>query len=164
MGSYEKKEKLNEFFVSCFYSILNAEERALESLSNGKLSLKEIHVIEAVYKAKAAGNNNFSTIAKLLNITPGTLTASFTKLEEKGYLVRVQHTSNKRVYYIEPTPLAEMINEKHTVFHERMIDDIVHVLPDIKIDELIDTLGVLTRYFNRIKSDFTRPATAENAQ
>ena len=142
-----QKEKLNEFFVSCFYSILDAEEKALASISDGKLSLKEIHVIEAVYKAKAVGKNTFSYIASILNIVLGTLTTSYTRLEEKGFLTKRQDKKDKRVFYIEPTQLGEFVNEKHKEWHQRMVEGIMKTVPPKDLDNLISALDVLTKFF-----------------
>ena len=142
-----QREKLNEFFVSCFYSILDAEQKALDSITNGKLSLKEIHVIEAVFKAKARGQNTFSYIASVLNIVLGTLTTSFTRLEKKGYLTKRQDKNDKRVFYIEPTPLADFVNDSHTEFHERMVDGIIKTISEKDLDDLIHALDVLDKFF-----------------
>jgi len=143
----KQKEKLNEFFVSCFYSILDAEQKALASISDGKLSLKEIHVIEAVYKAKAVGKNTFSYIASILNIVLGTLTTSYTRLEEKGFLTKRQDKKDKRVFYIEPTQLGEFVNTKHNEWHQRMVDGIMKTVPAKDLDNLISALDVLTKFF-----------------
>ncbi len=143
------KAKLNAFFVNCFYTILSAEERALESISNGKLSLKEIHVIEAVFKAKDEGENgnNFSAVAKILGVTLGTLTVSFSRLEKKGYLYKRRDENDKRVYYIEPTRLAALINDEHTAFHQKMIGDVIENLSPDEIEHLTAALKTLDRFF-----------------
>ena len=147
----DSKEKINEFFVNCFYSILGAEERAMEAISNGKLSLKEIHLIDAVFKCKASGENNFSNIAKLLGITLGTLTTSFSRLEEKGYLIKEQHKNDKRVYYIEPTRLAELINDEHAAFHQDMVNGIIELLSESELQHLLGALDILEKFFNEIR-------------
>lgn len=147
----DNKEKINDFFVNCFYSILGAEERAMEAITNGKLSLKEIHLIEAVFKAKAAAENNFSGIAKILGVTLGTLTISFSKLEKKGYLVKEQHKADKRVFYVEPTRLAELINAEHSKFHKEMVDGIIELLSKTELEHLVDALEVLDKFFNEVR-------------
>jgi len=144
------EEKLSNFFVSCFYSILDAEELAMESITNGKLTLKEIHLIEAVINAQKTNENNFSTVAKLLNITLGTLTTAYNKLEKKGYLHKVQDENDKRIYYIVPTRLAELINEEHSAFHQKMIAGIVNKLPQKDIENLTDALKALSEFFNEL--------------
>lgn len=160
----DNREKINNFFINCFYSILGAEERAMEAISNDKLSLKEIHLIEAVFKAKATGENNFSTIAKLLRITLGTLTTSFSKLEKKGYLVKEQHKNDKRVYYIEPTRLAELINNEHTAFHQQMVDGIIESLSEPEQGQLTDALKVLEDFFNEIRPKLREKAKNMNSK
>ena len=133
-----KHEVLNEFMVDCFYSILRDEEQALESLSNGKLSLKEIHVIEAVFKTQKTNSNTFSNIANMLRVKLGTLTESFSKLEKKGYLTKEQDKIDKRVYYIVPTRLGEMINTEHTKWHQELIANVVKTIPEDDIPIFID--------------------------
>jgi len=142
-----KSEKLNHFFVSCFYSILDAEQKAIEIMFDGKLSLKEVHVIDAVFRAKLLGKNTFSHIASVLNIVLGTLTTSYTRLEEKGYLTKRQDQNDKRVFYIEPTPLGEYVNEKHNEFHQRMIAGIIETISGKDLDDLIHALDVLDKFF-----------------
>ena len=141
------REELNHFFVSCFNSILRAEERALESLTNGTLSIKEIHFIEAVFEAQKRGENCFSTIADFLGVTYGTLTTSFSRLEKKGYLAKVQDEDDKRIHYIVPTALAELINKEHTAFHERMVDSVAENLSEKQFDELVKSLHILDDFF-----------------
>ena len=142
------KEKLNHFFASCFNYILRAEERALESISNGKLTLKEIHFIEAVFKAMAVGENCLSTLARMLRVTMGTAATSFKKLEQKGYLYKEQDQQDKRIYYIIPTKLAELVNREHTAFHEEVIDDIVKHLNGAELDALTGALEKMAEYFD----------------
>ena len=141
------KEKLNHFFTSCFNYILRAEERSLESISNGKLTLKEIHFIEAVFKSMAVGENCLSTLAQMLRVTTGTLTTSFKKLEAKGYLYKEQDKQDKRIYYIIPTKLAEMVNREHAAFHEKVINNIVKHLNDAELDAVTDAMERMAEFF-----------------
>ena len=145
------KEELNKFFVSCFNSILRAEEKALETITNGTLSIKEIHFIEAVFKARELGENCFSTIASYLGITVGTLTSSFSRLEKKGYLAKVQDKDDKRIFYIVPTRLAELIEKEHAAFHAKMIDNVIDTFSDRGINELVTSLKKLATFFEEYK-------------
>ena len=142
-------QALNDFMVLCFNNILTAEERALEFLSNGKLSIKEIHMIDAVFRAKERGENNFSTIAGMLGVTLGTLTAMFSRLESKGYLVKERDTNDKRVFFIVPTPLATIINEHHAKWHERLVQGVIKHVPERELDNLIGTLENLAGFIKK---------------
>ena len=148
-----EKEQINKFFVDCFYSILSAEERVLEPLCRGNLSIKEIHVIEAVYLSKKSGENNFSSIAKRLGVTLGTLTASFSRLEQKGLLYKVRDDDDKRVFFIELTPFGEEINEAHLKFHGQMVDGIVTRLSQEELGHLVFALDRLGDFFKSLGTD-----------
>ena len=146
------KEELNNFFVSCFNSILRMEENALEPITNGTLTIKEIHFIDAVFRAQAVGENCFSTIAGFLGITIGTLTKSFLRLEKKGYLTKEQDKDDKRIFYIVPTRLAELIRKEHAAFHEKMIDSVVRKVSPDQLNVLLDALKILDPFFSEGKA------------
>jgi len=149
--SKEQKEQLNNFFVSCFNAILRSEENALESLTHGKLTIKEIHFIEAVFKAQAVGENCFSTIAKYLGVTVGTLTSSFLKLQSKGFLYKEQDKEDKRVFYIVPTKLAKMVYDEHEAFHDKMMDVVIKHLTNSELATLTECLKRLDEFFHFYK-------------
>ncbi len=147
--SVKIRRELNTFFVDCFYAILRSEERSLESISNGKLSLKEIHVIEAVNKAVAINENTISGVAKILCVTVGTLTVAVNVLEKKGYVVKTRDQHDKRITYLTLTELGEYINESHEKFHKQMIDDVMHLTNEREQEILISSLKKLKNYFNK---------------
>ena len=142
------KEELNTFFVKVFYTILDAEEKHLDKITKGKVTLKEIHLIEAVFLLRETKTNTFSSIAKKLNITLGTLTTGFSKLEAKGYLTKTRDPRDKRVYYIEPTDLATVVNKDHTEFHNELIAGVTHTLNEKEQEDLLVALKKLTVFFN----------------
>ncbi|MCL2255378.1 MAG: winged helix DNA-binding protein [Firmicutes bacterium] len=154
MAVKSNKEKLQDFFISSFYSILSTEEKALEAFSGGELSLKEIHLIAAVFKTKSANKNNFSTVARVLNITLGTLTTSFSRLQRKGYLKKVPHETDKRIFYIEPTDKAEMIHAEHVIFHEKMMAGIVGSLSEEEMGGLMESLTKLDNFFKQLRAEY----------
>ena len=151
----DKTKQLQDFFVNCFYSILSTEEKALESFSNGELSLKEIHLIAAVFKTRAAKKNNFSTVARVLKITLGTLTTSFSKLQKKGYLTKVPHEADKRIFFIEPTKKAEIIHAQHIIFHEKMLAGIVSSVSDDQLENIIESLQKLELFFKSLRAEYS---------
>ena len=147
----KEREVLNEFMESCFYSILDSEKKALEPLAHGELTLKEIHLIDTVFKLKQIGQNNFSNVANKLGITLGTLTTAFSKLERKGYLKKEQLLVDMRVYYIIPTPLAKKIHEEHTKWHERLIDNVLNAVPEKDLQYFISAFKSLNELFKQKK-------------
>ena len=64
-----ERETLNYFLVNVFHEILKAEEQSISSTEFSNLSLKEIHVLEAVCLASDQGkDNSAAAIASALRI------------------------------------------------------------------------------------------------
>jgi len=114
--------EINDFMERCFYLILAKERTHMEA--GVDLTLREIHVIDAVDRAQATAQNNFSNIASKIGVTLGTLTTAFSKLERKGYLRKEQKLIDHRVFYITPTPKAKPILEKHSAWHRALVESI----------------------------------------
>lgn len=130
-----EQTQLNDFMVNTFYKILEAERRALEF--NG-LTLKEIHLIDAVYNLQKVGQNNFSSVAGALGITLGTMTSAFAKLERKGYLKKTKYLVDQRIFYITCTPKCESVHKAHTAWHEKLIDNVLKFMPGREMVVVID--------------------------
>lgn len=143
----DAKQLLNDFLVDTFNEILRLEQTALENYSENRLTISEIHVIEAVFKAIDQGDNTASAIAKLLKITLGSLTVAVQTLEKKGYLYRQRTSEDRRVVQIFPTPLARYMNLIHHRFHIDMVESVTHELSEEEQRVLIVALDKLKRYF-----------------
>jgi DNA-binding MarR family transcriptional regulator len=141
-----QQEILNDFMNDCFYSILESERKALE-FSFPNLTFKDIHLIETVIKASAIGENNFSRVASRLGVTLGTLTAAFTKLEQRGYLVKERYLIDGRVYYIKPTNSAQMVHKEHMEWHERALKKLLTFIPKKNVDIFINVLKDLSKAY-----------------
>lgn len=141
-------DKLNTFFVKTFNSILQLEERALADLKN--LSVKEIHVIEAVVRTASKQMNTMSQVADELKISVGALTTSVNTLVQKGYLERGAHPKDRRVVLVYATPSGLEASKVHECFHEQMISGVGNVMSDEELDMLTASLEKLTGFFNSL--------------
>lgn len=141
------KEQLNSFLVSTFNRILAWEDRTFKDMKIKDLTLREFHVIEAVYHLKSTGDNKMSSIAKFLSITPGSLTTSVDTLVSKGYLMRKASENDRRVIVLVPTKKADMVNEKHKKIHMELIDELLRGIDQSHADVFLDTLNRLDLYF-----------------
>ncbi|MDE6841645.1 MAG: MarR family transcriptional regulator, partial [Oscillospiraceae bacterium] len=83
-----QQEQLNYFFVHVFNQILIWEEQALGGTGTQDLSVKELHVLEAVNDLTAEGRNTMTQTAEALAIRVSSLTAAVNTLVRKGYLER----------------------------------------------------------------------------
>ena len=146
-----KKSEINHLFVKVFNGILSWEEQSFKEMGFKKLSLRELHVIEAVYYLMKDGKNKMSEIAAYLSITPGSLTTSVNCLVKKGYLARENDPDDRRVVKIVPTKIAEEANEIHNKFHMEMIDKVFSSIEEKSIDVLSCALSKLDDIFGNEK-------------
>jgi len=147
----KEKATVNKFFVRVFNQILSWEEQSFREMGLEKLSLRELHVIEAVYYLMEKDKNKMSEIASYLAITPGSLTTSVNCLVKKGYLERENDPDDRRVVKIVPTSMAEEANKIHQKFHMEMIDKVFASLDEKSIDVLSASLYQLDNIFGNDK-------------
>lgn len=139
--------KINQFLVEVFDQILRREEDCLTA-RYPRLSLKEIHLIDAVCRAADHGGDNRATaIAAAQGVTAGTLTSSVNLLERKGYVERQRDEHDRRAVRILPTPLAREAEAAHRDFHRQMVEQVLSELTAAEADALVDALGKLARFF-----------------
>lgn len=159
----DSKKVLNDFLVDTFNEILRLEQTALENYSDNRLTISEIHVIEAVFKAIDLGDNTASAIAKLLKITLGSLTVAVQTLEKKGYLYRQRTSEDRRVVQIFPTPLARYVNLIHNRFHIEMVDNVMSELTSEEQRVLVLSLEKLKSFFSKkaAEASLNKPVTPQ---
>jgi DNA-binding MarR family transcriptional regulator len=139
------KEIINELLVEVFNHILSIEAEALRK-QGVKLSMNEIHVLEAIEKTEEP---TMSNLARRLRVTVGTLTTSMNRLVEKGYATRYRLPEDKRKVYISLTHKAQDVLRIHDEFHEEMIEATIR---DMKLDEdevLLQSLQNISDYFKK---------------
>ena len=76
--------QINDFLVKVFNEVLRTEEASLKTKESHNLSMREMHVIEAVCDGTRSGKNTASEIAFSQRITAGTLTTTINTLEKKA--------------------------------------------------------------------------------
>lgn len=147
MNSINTENVLRSFWIDVFNEILKNEEQIVTKPFKG-LSLREVHVIEAVCKSNTKGGDNSATaIAKSLDVTGGTLTTAVTGLEKKGYLLRQRDEKDKRIVRIVPTNKGKKVQDYHMRYHKKMVDGIMYILNDEETAVLIKALGSLATFF-----------------
>ncbi len=139
------KEIINELLVEVFNHILSIEADILRQ-RGVKLSMNEVHVLEAIQKTKEP---TMSNLAHRLRVTVGTLTTAMNRLYEKGYITRYRLEEDKRKVFISLTHKAMEVLEIHNEFHEEMIQAVIE---DLQLEEnelLLQSLKNLSDYFKQ---------------
>lgn len=141
--------ELNRFLVKIFNEILRIEEASLRQDQYKNLTVREMHVIEAICNAnEEETGNRASDIAHALKISAGTLTTTASILEKKGYIKRKQDNQDKRITRLHVTEKGVRANEVHQRFHHEMVMNVMNTLNDDEIEILIKGLKSLETFFN----------------
>ena len=142
-----QEKYLNDFFVHIFNKILAWEEQALSNVGAADLSVKELHVLEAVSDLTAQSRNTMTAIADALSIRVSSLTAAVNTLVRKGYLERRGEPEDRRVIRVRLTEKGEQANHLHSRFHADMIAGVAQGLNEEELDVLVHSLEQLSRFF-----------------
>lgn len=134
---------LNELLVEVFNHILSIEAESLRNRGI-KLSMNEIHVLEAISKTS---DPTMTHLAKRLRVTVGTLTTAMNRLVEKGFATRYREEDDKRKVLIALTTSAIEALMIHDKFHDEMIEA---TIKDMNLEEdvvLVQSLKNISDYF-----------------
>ena len=140
-------EELNTFLVKVFNDILKTEELCVSRGGFSDISLKEIHVIEAVYEAENE-DNSASAVAKRLRITAGTLTTAVSMLEKKGYISKRTDAKDKRVVRLYTTDKGKKAQENYMGFHRDMVESVIKALSQEELRVFIRALSGVSAFFS----------------
>lgn len=139
-------EAINDVLVNLFNEILDLEERALITGEYKNISVNDMHIIDALGIRE---QKNMSTVARLLNVTVGTLTIAVNNLVKKGYIQRRRSEEDRRVVLISLTKLGERAYRHHKDFHEKMV---LAVLKGLNVEETEALTTALTKLETFFKS------------
>lgn len=136
---------IDKVLVHLFQDLLRIEERTLQK-QIGDLSMREVHIIEAVC-ASQEEDNTMTVLAAMLRVTVGSLTVAIKTLERKGYVIRQRSESDKRRVHVLPLPPALEVETHHREFHRRMVDAVTSAISSEELGVLIKSLHAIYDYF-----------------
>lgn len=143
----DEDQVLNELLVKLFKDIMEIEEKWLITREFKDISVNDMHIIEAVGVEEP---KSISMVAKLLDVTTGTLSKAIDSLVRKLYICRERSREDKRVVYISLTDKGEKAYYHHENFHRKMIDHTKEGLDEQEAKVLVCSLAKLNDYFHSI--------------
>lgn len=141
MDSYET---VNHILVKLFKDILDIEERALITSEYKDVSVKDMHIMEAIGIQES---QNMSAVAKKVSVTVGTLTIAINHLVKKGYVERVRSEEDRRVVLVSLSEKGERAYLHHKAFHEKMVMSVLGDLNQKETEDLTKALKKLQEFF-----------------
>ena len=131
--------ELNEMLTTAYRSICKVEEVMLRKLSNGDLSLHEMHMLECIGKHNGQ-NVTITDLAQDLDITPPSVTAMVKRLEHKGFITKSRSGEDARRVCILLTEQGRRAEVAHRLFHRKMVRAITKDLTDTEREAIASGL------------------------
>lgn len=132
---------LEEIMLGIYSRVISHEEKLLKSLSD--LSLKEFNTLNAIANTTKNKTNTANNIAKILDITPGTLTTNLDRLSDKGYVIKEKNSEDKRIVQVFLTPSGIAIRKKRENAHKKIINSAIDKLSTSEKVALVTALNKL---------------------
>lgn len=139
-------DTINDVLVLLFNEIWELEEKAIITEEFQNLTTNDMHVIEAIGLDEGLP---MSAVAKKLNVTAGTLTASINSLVNKKYVSRQRSEKDRRVVHIKLTDKGVKAYHHHADFHHKMTDAVIKSLNEEEIPVLLKMLNGLSSFFRK---------------
>ena len=137
---------LNDLLVNTFNSILRLEEEMLHRISADKLSINELHMLEAVHRQGGEGRS-ITDLARDLSITLPSVTASINKLARKGYVIKGRSEQDGRMVIVRLSEEGRRAEAVHRFFHRQMVNRSIEGLTPEQKDALLSGLHNLLAFF-----------------
>lgn len=115
-------KELSHLLVSTFNTIEKLEQSMIGKGGAVRLSISEIHLIEAVGSGRTP--KTISALAKGLGITLASVTVGVNKLVKKELLQKKRSEKDGRVIYVSLTPKGRSIYRLHNDFHMRLAESV----------------------------------------
>lgn len=145
---------LNEMLTTTYRSICKVEEVMLQHLSDKKLSLSEMHMLESI--GKIGAGVTVTDIAQDLDITPPSVTMMLKRLEKKGYIIKERSEDDARRVQIVLTREGRRAEIAHRYFHRKMVRAITKDLTQAECDAILSGLGKMNAFLQMGLEEFAR--------
>jgi len=140
---------LNDYFLHSALRLISQEEQCLRRVCSPDLSIRELHVVEAVACLQADSRSTMAEIARYLHLSPASLTTAVNVLVKKGFLDREYSAEDRRVIYVRLTETGEAANRKYLDFVRNTLYEVSSDLDEDVADQMIEVLLRLSDYLDR---------------
>lgn len=145
----KQTDLLNDYVLHSALHLITLEEQYLRKTCEKDLSLRELHVLEAVSSLENTKKNTMAEIARYLRLSPASLTTAVNVLVKKKYLVREYSSDDRRVIYVELTETGRDANRKYLEFVKKLVGFIGKDLDETAADGMIEALIKVNEYLEK---------------
>ena len=137
--------ELNELLVRAYRSIVKVEEVMLRDLSDARLTISEMHLLERIGTDRALGRT-VTDLAQELDITLPSVTVALKRLEKKGYVTKDRCSEDGRRVRVKLTGEGQRAEIAHRYFHRQMVRAVAGELDEGERHALINGVRKLDQF------------------
>ena len=149
----KQTESLNDYVLHSALRLISLEEQYLKNVCEKNLSLRELHVLEAVSCLAPTHSNTMAAIARYLHLSPASLTTAVNVLVNKGYLAREYSADDRRVIYVQLTEIGADANTKYLAFVKKYVDFLAAGIDEAAGEVILETVARATEYLESAGKD-----------
>lgn len=127
-------------FIKEINAVLNKNLR--DKMKDSQLTLAQWHVLKLLAEAQTL---KLSDISDKLNAANSTVSGIVDRMEKCGYVHKKRCKDDKRVYFIEPTEKARMLQKEFKEEFDRYLDSMLHEATSEEIEDILRGLETLQR-------------------
>lgn len=148
MGVDVSLKRMNEMLTDVYRSIIKVEEVMLFRLSDGQLTLSEMHMLESIGKGRGKGIT-LTDIAQDLEITPPSVTAMAKRLERKGFITKDRSSVDARRVHVLLTEKGRRAEIAYRYFQRNFVRNLTDELNIAEKEAIVTTLEKIDGYIRR---------------
>ena len=146
--------RMNEMLTAAYRSIIKVEDQMVFDLSDGKLTISEMHMLESVGKRRGH-SVTITEIAQDLEITLPSVTSMVKRLERKGYITKDRSSEDGRRVHVVLTRAGLRAEIAHRYIRRRIIRELT---AELNVDEkaaILTGLEKMNAFIRRRIGDYT---------
>ena len=140
-------KELNALLEKPYQNIGRLENAMVRDLSNGSITIGELHTIERIGWRREAGIT-VTEIAQEMSVTLPSVTATVKKLEKKGLVTKERSSVDARQVVIRLTDAGRHADVAHRYFHRKMVLSISASIPDEEKPVLLQAMHRINDFFD----------------
>ncbi|MCJ2166198.1 MULTISPECIES: MarR family transcriptional regulator [unclassified Pseudodesulfovibrio] len=134
-------KKINHAIVEFFEKLSSWEHDVVREQG---MTLPQMHTLEVL---GIHGSLRMKELAEFMGITTGTLTVLVDRLEDKAYVRRVPHDTDRRSINVELTDTGRALFKEHDRLHQRLTEDLVAACSPEDREALLRCLICMNKQF-----------------
>ena len=147
-------QRMNEMLTAAYRSIIKVEDQMVFDLSDGKLTISEMHMLESIGKRRGH-SVTITEIAQDLEITLPSVTSMVKRLERKGYITKDRSSEDGRRVHVVLTRAGLRAEIAHRYIRRRIIRELT---AELNVDEkaaILTGLEKMNAFIRRRIGDYT---------